>query len=97
MSHIHILKTAPVAHAMQDYRRGNRRRASYLLSEEDEALIAELPKIYSDMLRQVGSMEEVAARLGLPVGTVKSRTHRARAALDILRKEARGSAPQAQS
>jgi DNA-directed RNA polymerase specialized sigma24 family protein len=46
------------------------------------------------MLRQEGSLEEISARLQLPLGTVKSRTHRARAALDALRARSRDSTTQ---
>jgi DNA-directed RNA polymerase specialized sigma24 family protein len=78
---------------VQRPRRFGRRRASYVLSEEDEFLLAQLPAYYSDILRQDGSIADIAHRLGLAEGTVKSRTHRARAALDYLRKTA-GNAPQ---
>jgi DNA-directed RNA polymerase specialized sigma24 family protein len=75
-------------------RRGNRRKASYLLTEADEFLLGQLPAPYVEILRQEGSMEEIARRLNIAPGTVKSRTHRARAALDRLRAQARREAPQ---
>lgn len=70
-------------------RRMNRRKASYLLTEADEFLLSQLPEPYVEILRQDGSMEEIARRLNIAPGTVKSRTHRARAALDRLRANAR--------
>ena len=78
----------------QKPRRTHRRRRSYLLTEEDEFLLKELPERQAEMLRQEGSLEEISARLQLPLGTVKSRTHRARAALDALRARSRDSTPQ---
>lgn len=70
-------------------RRINRRSTAYLLSEEDEFLLKDLPGPYAEILRQTGSVEDISKRLQLPVGTVKSRTHRARVALDRLRTTAR--------
>lgn len=75
-------------------RRGNRRKASYLLTEADEFLLSQLPAPYVEILRQEGSMEEIAQRLNIAPGTVKSRTHRARAALDALRAKDRSAPPQ---
>jgi len=78
----------------QKPRRTHRRRTSYLLTEEDEFLLKELPERQAEMLRQEGSLEEISARLQLPLGTVKSRTHRARAALDALRARSRDTTAQ---
>lgn len=69
--------------------RRNRTKSSYLLTEADEFLLAQLPDPFVEILRQEGSMEEIAQRLNIAPGTVKSRTHRARAALDQLRAQAR--------
>lgn len=71
-------------------RRANRRKSSYLLTEADEFLLGQLPAPYVEILRQDGSMEDIAQRLNIAPGTVKSRTHRARAALDALRAQAKG-------
>lgn len=70
-------------------RRANRRGTAYILSEEDEFLMQDLPAPYVQALRQTGSLQEISERLQIPVGTVKSRTHRARVALDQLRANAR--------
>ena len=78
----------------QRARRTNRRRTSYLLTEADEFLLGQLPAPFAEILRQEGSMEEIARRLNVAPGTVKSRTHRARAALDKLRARARSESPQ---
>lgn len=77
----------------QRARRSNRRKAGYLLTEADEFLLSRLPEPYVEILRQEGSMEEIAQRLHIALGTAKSRTHRARAALDRLRAQA-GRGPQ---
>ncbi len=65
--------------------RRNRRRNAYLLTEQDESLLAQLPDKYVEILRQEGSIADIASRLNIARGTVKSRTHRARVALDALR------------
>jgi len=39
-------------------------------------------------------MADIAARLNLPIGTVKSRLHRPRAALTTLRRQQTASTPQ---
>jgi DNA-directed RNA polymerase specialized sigma24 family protein len=75
-------------------RRVNRRKSAYLLTESDEFLLSQLPEPYVEILRQEGSMEEIARRLNIALGTVKSRTHRARAALDRLRAKARSESQQ---
>jgi DNA-binding NarL/FixJ family response regulator len=72
----------------------NRRKASYIITEADEFFLGQLPASFVEILRQEGSMEEIAQRLSIAPGTVKSRTHRARAALDRLRAEARRVPPQ---
>jgi len=72
----------------------NRRKASYILTEADEFLLGQLSAPFVEILRQEGSMEDIARRLNVAPGTVKSRTHRARAALDRLRAEARRVPPQ---
>ena len=79
----------PEPGAEQSTRRSNRRKSSYHLTEADEFLLGQLPEPYVEILRQEGSMEEIAQRLNIAPGTVKSRTHRARAALDALRAKAR--------
>jgi DNA-directed RNA polymerase specialized sigma24 family protein len=75
-------------------RRANRRKSAYLLTESDEFLLSQLPEPYVEILRQEGSMEDIARRLNIALGTVKSRTHRARAALDRLRAKARSESQQ---
>ena len=69
--------------------RRNRRRNAYLLTEQDEPLLGQLPDKYVEILRQEGSIADIAGRLNIARGTVKSRTHRARVALDALRAQAR--------
>jgi len=53
----------------------------------DEALIAELPAEQQAALRAEGSYAERAQAMGVAIGTVRSRLHRARAALVKLREK----------
>jgi hypothetical protein len=57
------------------------------LKESDLPLVARLPHHYREILQQEGDMSQIAMRLAMPVGTIKSRLHRARAALSALREE----------
>ena len=87
-------RTATEHSGEQRARRTTRRKASYLLTEADEFLLGQLPAPFVEILRQEGSMDDIAQRLHIAPGTVKSRTHRARAALDRLRAQARREPPQ---
>jgi DNA-directed RNA polymerase specialized sigma24 family protein len=49
--------------------------------ETNPALIDKLSIMHRDVLMAKGSYQEIAESLGIPVGTVRSRLHRARAAL----------------
>jgi DNA-directed RNA polymerase specialized sigma24 family protein len=71
-----------------------RRQRFFPLTEQDEPLLAQLSPRYVEILRQEGQMADIAARLNLPIGTVKSRLHRARAALAALRRQQSTSTPQ---
>jgi len=71
-----------------------RRQRFFPLTEQDEPLLAQLSPRYVEILRQEGQMADIAARLNLPIGTVKSRLHRARAALGTLRRQQATSTPQ---
>ena len=53
--------------------------------ENDEPLLATLKPREQTVLRTTGSYEDRARELGIPVGTVRSRLHRARAKLVALR------------
>ncbi|BEV44389.1 sigma factor-like helix-turn-helix DNA-binding protein [Afipia carboxidovorans] len=59
------------------------------LVEADAALIAGMKPIYADVfsawLEEDGAYGRMAAKLNIPVGTVKSRLYRARQNLDALR------------
>lgn len=57
----------------------------FALTPGDEALIAALPPEQQAALRAEGSYAERAERMGVAVGTVRSRLHRARSALVKLR------------
>lgn len=70
----------------------NRRQRFFPLTEQDEPLLSQLSPRYVEILRQDGQMADIATRLNLPIGTVKSRLHRARAALIALRRQS--SSPQ---
>jgi DNA-directed RNA polymerase specialized sigma24 family protein len=69
------------------------RKSRFVLYAEDEPLLAFLSSQYAEVLREQGSMEEIASRLKVPVGTVKSRLHRAKARLETLRVQAQGANP----
>jgi DNA-binding NarL/FixJ family response regulator len=71
-----------------------RRQRFFPLTEQDEPLLAQLSPRYVEILRQEGQMADIATRLALPIGTVKSRLHRARAALMALRRQQVTSTPQ---
>jgi DNA-binding NarL/FixJ family response regulator len=78
-----LLENRPVAQA------GPRRQPRFgKLREEDAPLVARLSEREQTILRQSGSMKEISARLSVPLGTVKSRLHRARFALAALRDKA---------
>lgn len=70
-----------------------RRQRFFPLTEQDEPLLAQLSPRYVEILRQEGQMADIAAKLNLPIGTVKSRLHRARAALMALRRQQASSQP----
>lgn len=59
------------------------------LSESDAPLLAQLPTPYQEMLRMAAahnsSCASIARTMGLNIGTVKSRLHRAKTALIALR------------
>jgi hypothetical protein len=71
--------------------RPRRRRSadSYRLTEEDEPFLGRMSENYAQILREEGPIAEIAARLHIAPGTVKSRRYRARAVLDALRMQAR--------
>jgi DNA-directed RNA polymerase specialized sigma24 family protein len=55
------------------------------LEAGDEELMTRLTAGYQEILRAKGSYIEIASSLGIAVGTVRSRLHRARSALVKLR------------
>jgi DNA-binding NarL/FixJ family response regulator len=68
-------------------RRGSNRYIP--LAEDSKKFLAELAPRYQEVLRASGSMDDIAAQLNLPLGTVKSRLHRARKALtDLIARDA---------
>ncbi len=67
-----------------------KRRVSFWhhkIMPSDKSLIERLPENQRVLLQSQGQYRERAERFGIPVGTVRSRLHRARTALDILRQE----------
>jgi len=59
----------------------------FALLPEDEALLVELSPEQQSILRTQGSYRKRAEALGIAIGTVRSRLHRAREALSRLRAE----------
>ena len=55
------------------------------LEPRDDELLNHLSPKHREILRSEGQYTELAAKLGVAVGTVRSRLHRARAALLALR------------
>ena len=58
----------------------------FALQPGDEGLLALLPATQREILLSKGKYKELAATLGVAVGTIRSRLHRARAALSALRR-----------
>jgi hypothetical protein len=59
--------------------------AGFTLRESDEELLDQLTPHHQALLRCHGSYGDLAERFGIPIGTLRSRLHRARAALSQLR------------
>ena len=57
----------------------------FTLEPGDEKLLEELPPYQQAILRSEGSYLQRAEKLGVAVGTIRSRLHRARTALEKLR------------
>jgi DNA-directed RNA polymerase specialized sigma24 family protein len=57
----------------------------FMLTSADEALVAMLPPEQQAALRSEGSYAQRAEQMGVAIGTVRSRLHRARNALVKLR------------
>lgn len=51
----------------------------------DEARIDKLQPSFQEILRATGTYQEIATKLGVALGTVRSRLNRARAALMLVR------------
>jgi hypothetical protein len=63
----------------------------FVIFESDEPLIAVLSPDHQNVLRLTGSYAEMVGQLQVPLGTLRSRLHRARAALVALRQKRPGS------
>ncbi len=57
----------------------------FKLEPRDAELLDQLSEQYRAVLLFNGSYQECSAALNIPIGTVRSRLHRARAALEALR------------
>ena len=57
----------------------------FALQPGDDALLPSLPEAQRLLLQTDGNYKDRAERLGIPIGTVRSRLHRARTALERLR------------
>ena len=64
----------------------NHPKAAFKITEDDRSLIAKLSVEHQQVLNRCSmTAEAMAQELGIPVGTAKSRLHRARLALIALR------------
>jgi len=57
----------------------------FALQPDDQELINQLSATQQEILLAKGDYSELSSQLGIPLGTVRSRLHRARAALTKLR------------
>jgi DNA-directed RNA polymerase specialized sigma24 family protein len=78
----------PVSLGDQNRPRG-RRKSGFHVTEADEELLSRLSETWKEILQVEGSIADIARRLDIPPGTVKSRSYRARKALEKLRAEAK--------
>jgi hypothetical protein len=62
----------------------------FVIFESDEPLFAALKPDHQNVLRLTGSYAEMGEQLQVPAGTLRSRLHRARAALVALRQKHSG-------
>ena len=62
----------------------------FALQPGDDALLPFLPEAQRLLLQTDGHYRDRAERLGIPIGTVRSRLHRARASLERLREHLPG-------
>ena len=76
-------RTNPLIHPSREKRAA--RFSRFALEPEDQDLIAQLPVEQQTALRSEGSYASRAEQMGVAIGTVRSRLHRARAALVRLR------------
>jgi DNA-directed RNA polymerase specialized sigma24 family protein len=58
------------------------------VGERDRELLSRLSGDHRALLLADGSYKDKAEQLGIPIGTVRSRLHRARASLELLRRDA---------
>jgi hypothetical protein len=64
--------------------------ANFRLRESDDPLIAQMKPGYQAILRSNDGYTAMAQNFNIPIGTVRSRLHRARAALVLLRQKTYG-------
>lgn len=67
--------------------RGKPRLHHIALTDADQPLLEKLSAEFRQVLTATGNYGEIAMALNLPQGTVKSRLHRARAALKALQEQ----------
>jgi len=58
------------------------------IQERDRELMSSLSEKHRALLLADGSYKDKAEKLGIPLGTVRSRLHRARVSLELLRQNA---------
>jgi DNA-directed RNA polymerase specialized sigma24 family protein len=68
----------------------NQKFSGFEVEEGDRELLSRLSEEHRALLLADGSYKDKAEQLGIPLGTVRSRLHRARAILELLRHDADG-------
>ena len=72
----------------QPHRKRSLKFLKFQLHDSDVQLLSHLTEEHRALLLATGSYRELAEQFAIPIGTVRSRLHRARARLETLRHDA---------
>jgi DNA-directed RNA polymerase specialized sigma24 family protein len=75
----------PIPRPLPEEKKRPQKYLHFTLQPGDEKLVAQLPAAQQAVLRAEGSYEIGARELGIPIGTFRSRLHRARDAIVKMR------------